>query len=276
MNENRVQARVASCIVLNLYERLKSLTLLGNHDSLEFNEILNKLKKCIDVENAQYAACDAKDINEYFAMIDRVGINDQLDGRIFLKMKERRKELSGKIVGDTLLSSIISAKIYIDVLKDVDKTINLLQANDTLDIDDIETIKMYHVCYKFNYLVANKFLEKIALASGLDIESMPVFSFEEIEEAYSIKFVDNIQNILYDYIVSAIDELANYETDDKYLLSYISIFEVARVKVMLPYLEEDKIDRIMELYKVNKYSYDKNGALRKVKKLIKKRKEEFN
>ena len=84
------------------------------------------------------------------------------------------------------------------------------------------------------------------------------------------------QNIIYNYVVSSIEELANFETDDKYLLSYISIFEVARVKVMLPYLNKESLESIMELYKQNKFSYDKNGALRKVKKLINKRKEEFS
>ena len=45
---------------------------------------------------------------------------------------------------------------------------------------------------------------------------------------------------------------------------------------MLPYLNKENLEKIMELFETNKYSYDKNGALRKVKKLVKKRKEEFS
>ena len=278
MPESIMGAKVASFIILSHYHKLKDLELAGEADSDAYRSIVGKLRKHVKVENDEYDKAKEADIDSFLARIDETGQIDEIDGRCYLKLKERKKELSGGFMIDrhTLLSSAISSKLYIDILKDVDEKINSLNENNELDEDDIEMLQVYHINYKYHYLSANKFLEQIAIDSNFVIPDLPDFTFKEIEVACGVTFMDSIQNILYDYITGAIDELANFEADDKYLLSYISIFEVARVKVMLPYLSEEKLDKIIELYKDNKYSYDKNGALRKVKKLIKKRKEEFS
>ena len=278
MQENIIGARAASFISLSYYNRLKNLVLSGMEDTDEYNAIISRLKKYVKVENEQYSLVTKEELDNYFKYLENAEISDSLDGRCYLKLKERKKETYGSLkVGDKILfSSVISSKIYIDVLKDVEEKINSLEENDVMDNEDIEMIKTYHINYMFHYFTSNKFLEQIAINNKFNINNIPRITFEEIEEVYNIKFIDNIQNIIYNYIVESIDELANFETEDKYLLSYISIFEVARVKVMLPYLNKENLEKIMELFKTNKYSYDKNGSLRKVKKLVKKRKEEFS
>ncbi len=278
MQEKIIGVRVASFVTLNYYDHLKNMELMGMTDSSEYANVATRLAKKTKVENMLYDEFTAEEIDKYLLELSEREELDKIEARSYLKLKERKKELTGGLmVGEhTLLSSVISSKLYIDILKDVDAKIASLADNEQIDDDDIETLRTYHINYKYHYLSANKFLEQIAIKHNFNISNLPEFSFSEIEEAYNVKFMNSIQNILYDYVTSAIQELVNYDADDKYLLSYISIFEVARVKVMLPYLAEDKLDKVLELFEENKYSYDKNGALRKVKKLIKKRKEEFS
>ena len=66
------------------------------------------------------------------------------------------------------------------------------------------------------------------------------------------------------------------EHNDRYLVTYSSLFECARIEALLPYLNIDEVNSILNLYDDSKYRYDANGALRKVKKIIQKRKEEFS
>ena len=273
-----IGCRTASFLVLSHYNHLKNMSLMGMEDSPEFDKCIDKLKHCVSVENKEYEKVSAEDIDTYLKKAKEHDIIDQIDARSYLKINERKKVLDGhRLIGDNLLlSQVIASKLYIDILKDADLKVNSLSENEVLDYEDIEMIKNYHISYKYYYLSSNRYLEQIAIDNKFDIQKIQSYTFEDIENIYDIKFTDKLQNVIYDYIVSAIDELANLETEDKYLLLYKSILNVARVKATLPYLDVDSLNKVMELYKDNKYSYDSNGALRKVKKLVKKRKEELS
>ena len=78
------------------------------------------------------------------------------------------------------------------------------------------------------------------------------------------------------YFIAAIKELASLKSKDEHLVAYSSLFECARVEALLPYLTCDEVNSVLRIYEDSKYRYDANGALRKVRKIIQKRKEEFS
>ena len=147
MQENIIGARTASFITLSYYKRLKDLALSNLEDTDEYNEIINKLKKYVNVENEQYSHITKDEINNYFKHLEKFQSADSLEGRCYLKLKERKREMDGNLlIGNKyLFSSILSSKIYIDVLKDVEEKINFLCENDFMDSDDIDTIKAFLV-----------------------------------------------------------------------------------------------------------------------------------
>ena len=74
------------------------------------------------------------------------------------------------------------------------------------------------------------------------------------------------------YIRDSIEELNNINEEDVYLNKYTEIFETSRIEIMLPYLNKDglmKLSLYLNNLKIN------NNTITSVKKLLIKRKEEF-
>lgn len=279
MTNNLFNISVASTIITGYYQKLINLALTYCEDSSEFKDTIEKLKECVRVEHDFYLALDDNDINEYFKHIkNKTSFSNKIDGRIYMRISNIKKIYEGNPVidGDKLLSSIISSKITIDVLKNVEQKIIEINNTDTMDEEDKAFLSLYSKYYKFHYLSANPFIENLAFDNEFDIAKIPSYSYQDIEDSFKVKFVNNIQGNFYNYIIASLDELANIQSDDKYLLIYTKLFETARIESMLPYLNIDSLNKLISYINNHNIKYNSNSALTKVRKLIMKRKEEFN
>lgn len=279
MTNNLFNISVASTIITGYYQKIINLAYYDREDSDEYKETIKKLKDYIEVERNYYLALDENDIAEYFKRIkNKTSFGNPIDGRIYMRISDVKKIYEGNPVidGDKLLSSIISSKITIDVLKNVELKIIELNSTDTMDEEDKMLLSLYGKQFKFHYLTSNPFIEQLAIDNEFDINRMPSYSYQEIEDSFKLKFVNNIQDNFYNYIIASLDELANIQCNDKYLLIYTKLFETARIESMLPYLNIDSLNKLICYIGNHDIKYSSNSALTKIKKLIMKRKEEFS
>ena len=279
MNDNLFCIGISNSIIIATYHRLINLCYADMDDSDEYNDLIEKLKSYVTVENEYYLNLTAEELNRYFELIgNTTKFSNHFDARIYTRMNETKKKYEGTPVidGNILLSSIISSKITIDVLKGVERKINALGESDEFDSQDMLMMHMYSKRYKLHYLTTNFFIERLALEHNFDIEALPTYTYQDIEKRFGVRFINNIQNNFCDYVISSLDELANLNTDDKYLLIYTKFFEIARIEAMLPYLNLESLNKITTFITDHSIKYDSNSALVKVRKIIDKRKEEFN
>ena len=278
MDDELLQLNIAGLIIASTYEKLIKYSYGDMEECPEFIDTIEKIKQYTRVENELYSNIGRNTIDNYFASISKNHrFNNSKDARMYNRMSDRMRELNGsKTVNGILISSIISSKLIIDNLHYVNDRINELVPNEEIQEDDILMINLYNKRMKYHYLTANSYIEKMALEHNFSVDSIPSYTFQDIENKYGIRFISAIQEVLLNYVKESIYELANLKSFDKYLLSYSSLFEIGRVEAILPYLDITSVDKILELYKDDSYKYDSNAALRKVKKIIYKKKEEFN
>ena len=276
MNNTLLNIGLSSLVVTAAYNKLYQMSYMNQEDSEEYKEEITKLKKYIQVENEYYHELTDNDIATYFQLIaNKTKFDNVADARIYSRMNEikKQKENSPAIAP---LSMTIASKVLIDVLKIVNKRINAIEANDDIDDTDITMLEIHTKRFNYHYLSANSFIEQMALECNFDINEIPTIEYTDIEKQYNVSLVKHIQKEFSDYIIGSLNELANLKSDDKYIRIYLSIFEAARVEAMLPYLNLESLDKVLSYINTHSTKYDSNGALRKVRKLIIKRKEEFN
>ena len=279
MNETLFKISTTSLIIISSYNKLVNLALADMEDTLEYQEYLEKIKKYVNYENELYQSLTKKDINEYDTLMQNISrFDNQVDARIYSRINDikRIKNNQPVINNNILLSSVISSKLTIDILKNVDHIISNLTENEELDETDITMLNLYNKRYKHHYLASNYFIERLSLEHNFNLDNIPSYSYEDIEDKFNIRFLDNIQNNFYDYVIASLDELANMHSDNKYILIYSSIFEIARIKSIIEYLDLNSLNKLFTLINEHKTKYDCNSALRKVRKIIIKKKEEFN
>ena len=269
MNNNIISVKIASTIVSCYYKRLMNLAANDMENTEEYNDTLYKLKKAIKGEKNIYEGLTKEDYDELINYYQDHELENSMDARIYTKIRNyQRLNMPNAVVfdGDILLSSAITTKVLIDVLKLTNKRI------DNLDDYDKDIIKIYYKIMKYTYLSSNNYIERLALENNFSIEKIPVINFYMIEKVSKVKFMDYAQDLFMQYIKDSIEELNNINEDDEYLNKYTEIFETSRIEVMLPYLNKDSLVK-MALYlndlKIN------NNTITKVKKLLIKRKEEF-
>ena len=279
MNETLFKISTASLIITSSYNKLISLALADMEESEEYQEYNEKIKKYVSYENELYQSLSEKDINEYDTLMQNISrFDNQVDARIYSRINDikRIKNNQPVINNNILLSSIISSKLTIDILKNVDHIINNLTENEELDETDITMLNLYKKRYKYHYLTSNYFIEKLSIEHNFELNNIPSYSYEAIEDRFDIRFLDNIQNNFYNYVITSLEELANMHSDNKYVLIYSSIFEIARIESIIEYLDLNSLNKLFRFINEHKTKYDCNSALRKVRKIIIKKKEEFN
>lgn len=273
MDDNLLSVRMISMIALSYYEKLINLTNNYMEDSYEYDEIIEKLKEMIMLENKEYNSISIDVINNYFSNLDFNKINTSLEERMFNKLSWRKKVLDGETKTDdmAILSDVIDSKILIDTLKLVNIKINAIDE----DNDMLTVLREYHRNSKYTYLSSNNYLELLSIAYNFDIDKIPSINFSDIEKLYGINFVNSSGKIFYYYIIDGMNYLATINHNDKALEAYLSLMELSRIEVLLKYIDKDMLISIMEVYNKEYSIYKDNAALINVKRLIRKRKEEF-
>lgn len=279
MDNNLFNISMASLFITATYEKLLKLEFIDLTDGVEYEDTINNLKRYVDMENEFYHKLTKIDIDTYFNLIKDIHrFNNQVDARIYSRMNDIKRINDGNISIDNniLLSSVISSKLTIDILKNVHNKIKELEDNSEFTVDDVMSLQLYETRFMYHYLTSNYFIERLSLENNFDLNEIPGYSYQDIEKRFNIQFINNIQNNFYNYVIESLNQLTNIKSDDKYLLIYSSIFEIARIEAMLPYLNSDSINKLLATIEEHTIKYDSNSALRKIKKIINKRKEEFN
>ncbi len=263
------------CSVINTYyQKLADLTINGCEDSVEYDEVLDNLRDKIELEKKELKKLDLKTIRSFFDNY-YTDEDNPIDNRRFSRLSEREKVLCGepKLDDDSLLSNVIESKILIDMFKLVYKKI--LTQEDKMSEEDFISTMMYYNFSKFTYLTENTFIEKIALAHNFHVDELPELSFDEIEKAFNIPLKKNLMEILRRNIFTELEALSEICEDDKVLSNYLKTTELARIQVMLKYLDERTFNDVFYSY-MALYGESKSDMMKQAKKLIKKRKKDFN
>lgn len=263
---------IASTFTETCYEKLRKISIANEENDPEYDMIVDKLKRCVEGENSLYQELSDEDINNGLTYFKNYGIHSNVDNRINNKLNHIYRERNNQKTS-VELGMIIASKIMIDVLKNITGKLLTLD-NDNVTKEDNETLLLYHDAFKYQWLTANNFIEKLAINARFCILAMPEINLKDLEKAYHTSFVKESVNLSYKYILSSIQELFNIHSDDKYLNVYLTLFEVARIETMLPYLDKDTLIKLSD-YLNNLNTKEDNYALRRIKKLIKKRKEEL-
>ena len=272
--EDKLQSvSISSGIIISYYDKLRKLSFNNQEDSQEYEYLVHKLKRFVQGEASIYDELSDEEINnaiQYFKIHD---INGETESRMYSKLNQqyRKRNYNNFTIQ---LSNLITSKIMIDVLKMVTNKLLKLSTTSDLDSEEIDILFTYNDVYKYNYLTINEYIEKIALEYKFCVLAIPTMDFKDIEKAFNADFIDKSGNITFDYIKDSIEELLKADTDDKYLYMFITLFEMSRIEVMLPYLNKEKLNEL-SLYLNSLNIKDEDLVIKKIRKLIKKRKEEF-
>ena len=264
-------AYLASAVIETYYIKLRELSYQFEEDTPEYEAIVNKLKKAVYGESEMYDELTNAEIQEAIKYFDTFGIKNVTEARMCSKLNQNNRKRHNTIQ-NIELGNVITSKIIIDVLKRT--TIKILKLKDrNLPDDDIECLLLYNDLYKYNYLTGNDYIEKLAIDCKYDILSLPNISFEDIESKFKIEFIRQSAALTLNYIRDSIKELLNIKTDDENLRIYMTLFEISRIETMLPYLDKKTLISLSSyLSSLN----ENNEALRKIKELVNKRKEELS
>ena len=275
MNENIVKTKLASMLVEMYYNKIRSLLCAKQEDTSEFKDLVIKLRNCVNVENNEYHLLSEKDVRTIFMELDKDGINNSTDVRVSNKIiTEKKLRDNIKIKNGILLSDAITSKVLIDILKRIEKKIELLKNEGELTDEDIFTLEIYNNAHKINYLSSNNYIEAIALKYFFNVSRIPTIYFNEIEEKFEMNFVTQSKQIFLNYAKDSIQEIANFKNDNEDLTAYATLFELSRTEVILEYLDYDNVKKLLAFLDYN-YDSDDNEMLNTAKILIKKRKEEL-
>lgn len=265
-------AYLSSAVIETYYIKLRELSYQNEEDSQEYEDTINKLKKATQGENEIYRELTDEDIDSAIKYFNENKPKNVTEVRMRSKLNRvyRSRHVSEY---ENTLGNIITSKIVIDVFKRLTYKILKLKSSE-LSEETIETLLLYNDIYKYNYLNGTDHIERIALEYKFDILSMPNIKFTEIEETFQIEFLKKSAEINFNYIKDSIEELLNIKTEDKYLELYITLLELSRVETMLPYLNKDMLIKLSD-YLNNLNLRENNDILKKIRRIVDKRKEEF-
>lgn len=267
MSNNIISIKIASTIVTTYYKMLMNLASQDKDKTDEFYEIIDKLKKAVDGEEQLYNNLTSEEYDELIKYYQGNKLQSSTDARIYIRVKNyQRLNLPSLIIYDKniLLSSVITAKLIIDVLKMVNQKIDDLEDNDK------EIIKLYANIINITYLSSNEFIEKIALNNDFDINEIPVINFSNIEKTFNVKFINEAQDLLMQYVNDSYEELNSLNYEDEYLNEYTKLLELSRIEIMIPYLNKDNLLRVKELCNTGN-----SDLFTEIKKLIKNKEKDF-
>ena len=193
MTNNIFMVSVSSGIVTALNLKLLGLVLTNMEDTDEYNDLINKLKTAVKAENDYYHNLTDMDIHMYFEFIKGyTKFKNPTDARVYLRMQDEKRIRDGSQVvsNGILLGSIISSKITIDILKNIDDKLDNMDDNEEVNFEDLEILKLYAKRFKMHYLSSNYFIERLSLEHNYDLDKIPGYSFYDVEKKFNINFID--------------------------------------------------------------------------------------
>ena len=272
MNERIQKARLSSAIVETYYIKLRELSYQNKENTSEFDEIIDILKKATLTEKETYDELSDEEIATTIQEFKNSDVQNVTEARMYDKLNASYRKRNNTEFTISL-GNIITSKIIIDVLKTVIfKIINLTSVG--ASEEDIELMLTYNDIYKYNYLTANEYTEQLSLQYKFDVLALPDIEFDEIEKKFKTQFVNKAADLFYNYITDSINELLEVETDDQFVNLHVTLFEMSRIEVVLPYLDKVHLTKLANYLNELKSKKD-NNVMKKIRIIVNKRKEEF-
>ena len=163
----------------------------------------------------------------------------------------------------------------IDTLKLVNqRLLNLIEDTDE-DDNDLSDLLLYFKVSKFTYLADSSFLEDLALECDFNIEELPTLSFDKVNNELKIDVLNEANGIFYFYIFNELDALCEISEKKGALNTYLALTGLSRVEVLLNFLDKETFNDVFNYFQ-EKYGNLKIETMDSAKRLIRKRKEEFN
>ena len=275
MNDNISKIKLSSMIVELYYDKIRKMLCAKLDDESEFNDLFNKLKRCVKIENEEYHNLSEKDLRTIFYDLMKNGVNSGIDARIANKIvSEKKLRENYKTKNGFMLSDAITSKVLIDILKRMEKNIERIKNEDILSYEEMYMLEAYNAAHKLNYFSSNNYIEFIALKYSFDINKIPLIYFDEIEEEFGMTFLDESKEVFLKYAKDSVKEIASIKSGDLYYMTYNALFNLSRTEVILEYLDYNNVKKLLNFLD-NNYNTDNNEVLGIAKQLIRKRKEEL-
>ena len=279
MNNKYKRGFIISSLIISYYNKLKMYAVNDMEDGLEYVNVLDRIRELISVEDDEYRKLDIFEVSSYISSFDNheEGLaNERYYNKLINQIKVLEEENEYVIDKDVLLSTVIDSKIIIDTYKLVCERMDNFTNNNYEYDSDIENLVNYHKISKFYYLTSNNYIEKLALKYNFDIAKIPTLSFKYIQDEFKVNFLNNAHSTFSYYIIDSMKYLENINTNEGILNTYLSLFEISRIEVLLSYLNMKEVNAIMNIWNSYYGNKNNNDALVNVKKIIRKRKEELN
>ncbi len=275
MSEDLIKIKIAGLFIHYYYHKLEELSCDEEEGTIEYIEIVDKLKKAIAAENEVYAGLSERDLRTCYLEAETFGVSDQMALRRYSKVEcEEKKRKGSKQKNGVLLSDAIATKMLIDILKGLEKKVEEFSTNPDSVIEDIHMLRLYHHVHKYKYLSSNSYMESLALKYDFDVNRIPSMYFTDIENRFDVDFVKKLQPIFLDYAKDSLEELQAVDMEDRYLYMYVSLFELVRLNVALENINYETLVQLLDYFN-ERYEDNDNIMLSSAKTLIKRKKKEF-
>ena len=273
MNDEMIKIIVASIIVDTYYDKLRYLNGINMEDTDESKEIIDKIKHCVKVENKEYRLLNTDNLLNILVAIEKDEINNLSLPRIYSKLTyEARMRENSPAYNGILLSDAITTKLLIDILKTVEYKL-IRFSNNGMEEDTLNMLKLYHNIHKYSYLTSNNYIESLALKQDFQVKKMPTLYFTDMEDNYSVNFIEQSKGIFLNQATNSIDDFLTLKMDDEHAYAYSILFGLAKIQTIFNYLGYQEMNRLQNYIDDNFKNSERKNT---VKSLIKKRKEELN
>ena len=254
------------------YVKLTGLMIDEETDTEEFEDTLTKIKELLDEEQEVYSKINLDTIEGYFKVYNLLE-DTPIENRVLERLKERKNVILDvpRINDYTTIGSVIGAKIVIDTIILMEKRINSLVKENSTD-EGVNLIKMYHKSALFAHLTNSTYIEKRSLEYDFDVESMPPISFEEINKQFDANIPNDIQNTIIKHILEDLISLNDINLPDRFVATYIALFELSRIETMLEYLNKNSLNTMYRIFQ-SQFNNSKTEPMLMAKELIRKRKD---
>ena len=274
MSPEIMRARLLSESITDNYFKLMILASDNDEESVEFNEIIKKIKKTIVLEKEAYNEISLLDIDTFFANYDYED-KKALDIRMFERLQERKALLIGEIKNNDgiLLKNVFNCKMTIDTYKLIRSKILAIKKEYEND-ERFKQLIFYHHISKFSLFTSNSYMEDYILKYNFDIKKTPSIKFEEINKLFSIDTLELLSESLSSNICDELDSINQINNRDQILNTYSALSALSRIEVSLNCLNQNQVKNIINKYQ-SMYGDSKKEPLITAKKLIKNRLNKF-
>ena len=217
--------------------------------------IVSNYKNAIEMEHKAYDEVPLEEINTYFDCYDKPK-SDFLgpERRVFYRLMELKYRIENPdgLYDGYSLSTIFTAKLFIDGIKDSYECLKLSKRNGDFDKKELDLFDLSRVAQLYHILESSSLVEDIFIESNFDIDQMQRISFRDIEEKTGVSFVDIDQDILVNFEQIILNYIASYKVDEKlaHLQSQALAIYLSNFNSILECLNKESLGKLSNTFPV--------------------------